>query len=241
LLLLAHIDVVDARRADWERDPFTLIEENGYLYGRGTADDKAMAAVFLDLMVRLKRERNFRPKRDLIMALTCGEETSNRVNGVDYLLQNRRELIDAAFAINEGPVGCYLRGQAAGLAGAGRREDPSGVHTHGHQSRSPIPAATPRARWRRMRSIAWPSPHRRSRSCPVADSAVKVKIIKRRSGSKAPELTDEVMGPVRKVAAKLWPGVPIAPSMTAAVPGRTQPDPKPSRGPATGNGSRGPT
>ena len=105
VLLLAHIDVVDAKRADWERDPFKLVEEGGFFYGRGAADDKAMAAVFLDLMLRLKQERGFKPKRDLIMALTCGEETSNRVNGVDYLLKNKRELIDAAFAINEGAGG----------------------------------------------------------------------------------------------------------------------------------------
>src|SRR5687767_14338404 len=74
VLLLAHIDVVDAKREDWERDPFTLIEENGFFYGRGSADDKSMAAVFLDLMIRLRQERNFRPSRDLVMALTCGEE-----------------------------------------------------------------------------------------------------------------------------------------------------------------------
>jgi len=105
VLLLAHIDVVDAKREDWERDPFTLIEENGFFYGRGSADDKSMAAVFLDLMIRLKQERNFKPRRDLIMALTCGEETSSRVNGVDYILKDRRELIDAAFALNEGAGG----------------------------------------------------------------------------------------------------------------------------------------
>jgi acetylornithine deacetylase/succinyl-diaminopimelate desuccinylase-like protein len=105
VLLLAHIDVVDAKRADWERDPFKLVEENGFFYGRGSIDDKAMGAVFLDLMIRLKQERGFRPKRDLILALTCGEETSHRVNGVDYLLQNERGLIDAAFAINEGAGG----------------------------------------------------------------------------------------------------------------------------------------
>src|SRR5688500_9248192 len=63
VLLLAHIDVVDARREDWERDPFKLIEENGFFYGRGSADDKAMAAVFLDLMIRLQQERNFNPDR----------------------------------------------------------------------------------------------------------------------------------------------------------------------------------
>ena len=105
VLLLAHIDVVNAKREDWERDPFRLVEENGYFYGRGASDDKAMAAVFLDLMIRLKQESSFRPRRDLVLALTCGEETSNRVNGVDFLLQNHRELIDADFALNEGAGG----------------------------------------------------------------------------------------------------------------------------------------
>jgi acetylornithine deacetylase/succinyl-diaminopimelate desuccinylase-like protein len=104
VLLLAHIDVVDARREDWERDPFTLVEENGYFYARGAADDKAMAAVFLDLMVRMKRE-NFRPRRTIRLALTCGEETSNRVNGVEYLLRNHRQWLQADFAINEGAGG----------------------------------------------------------------------------------------------------------------------------------------
>lgn len=104
VLLLAHIDVVNADRKDWERDPFTLVEENGFFYGRGTHDDKAMAAIFVDLMIRLKTE-NFRPRRTLKMALTCGEETSNRVNGVDYLLKNHRDLIQAGFAINEGAGG----------------------------------------------------------------------------------------------------------------------------------------
>jgi acetylornithine deacetylase/succinyl-diaminopimelate desuccinylase-like protein len=104
LLLLAHIDVVDARREDWERDPFTLVEENGYFYGRGAADDKAMASVFVDLMMRLRRE-NLRPRRTIKMALTCGEETSNRANGVDYLLTNHRQWLQADFAINEGAGG----------------------------------------------------------------------------------------------------------------------------------------
>jgi acetylornithine deacetylase/succinyl-diaminopimelate desuccinylase-like protein len=104
VLLLAHIDVVDARRDDWERDPFTLIEEDGFFYGRGAADDKAMAAVFVDMFINMRRE-NYRPRRTLRMALTCGEETSNRVNGVDYILQNHREWIQADFAINEGAGG----------------------------------------------------------------------------------------------------------------------------------------
>ena len=105
VLLLAHIDVVDAKRADWEREPFKLFEENGFFYGRGTADMKGQAAVWIDMMIRFKQDKAFKPSRTVKMALTCGEETSNRVNGVDYLLKTRRELIDADFALNEGGGG----------------------------------------------------------------------------------------------------------------------------------------
>ncbi|MBL8557813.1 MAG: M20/M25/M40 family metallo-hydrolase [Hyphomonadaceae bacterium] len=104
VLLLAHIDVVEARREDWTRDPFSFIEEDGYFYARGVADDKAMAAVFTDSLVRLKRA-NWRPRRDIKMALTCGEETSDTHNGVEYLLEHHRPLIEAGFAINEGAGG----------------------------------------------------------------------------------------------------------------------------------------
>jgi acetylornithine deacetylase/succinyl-diaminopimelate desuccinylase-like protein len=106
VLLLAHIDVVEANRADWKRDPFTLVEEDGFFYARGSSDDKAMAAVFVDMLVRLKQE-NYRPKRGIKLALTCGEETPNVFNGVSYLVENHRELIDAAFALNEGGGGRY--------------------------------------------------------------------------------------------------------------------------------------
>jgi acetylornithine deacetylase/succinyl-diaminopimelate desuccinylase-like protein len=104
LLLLAHIDVVEAKRADWVRDPFTLVEEDGYFYGRGTADDKAMAAIFVDAMMRYKKT-NYRPKHDIKLALTCGEETPNDFDGADYLVQHHKDLIDAALAINEGAGG----------------------------------------------------------------------------------------------------------------------------------------
>jgi acetylornithine deacetylase/succinyl-diaminopimelate desuccinylase-like protein len=104
VLLLAHIDVVDARREDWESDPYTLVEKDGFFIARGAVDDKSMAAAFTDIMIELKQE-GYRPRRDIRMALTCGEETSDRVNGVDYLLTNRRPLIDAALALNEGAGG----------------------------------------------------------------------------------------------------------------------------------------
>jgi acetylornithine deacetylase/succinyl-diaminopimelate desuccinylase-like protein len=110
LLLLAHLDVVEARREDWSFDPFTLLEKDGYFYGRGTSDDKAMAAIFVDTLVRLKRE-GFVPSRDLILALTADEElgSSSKYNGVRWLLANHRSLIEAGLVINEGGGG-ELRG-----------------------------------------------------------------------------------------------------------------------------------
>jgi acetylornithine deacetylase/succinyl-diaminopimelate desuccinylase-like protein len=104
MLLLGHLDVVEARREDWTRDPFTLIEENGYFYGRGTADMKGMDATWVDAMMRFK-QRGYHPKRTIKMALTCGEETSYAFNGADWLAKNRPELIAAAFALNEGGGG----------------------------------------------------------------------------------------------------------------------------------------
>jgi acetylornithine deacetylase/succinyl-diaminopimelate desuccinylase-like protein len=104
ILLLAHIDVVEANRADWERDPFTLVEENGFFFARGSSDDKAQAAVWVDTLARMKRE-GYRPKRTIKMALTCGEETAGAFNGAEYLAANYRDLIDAEFGLNEGAGG----------------------------------------------------------------------------------------------------------------------------------------
>lgn len=311
VLLLAHIDVVDARREDWERDPFKLVEENGFFYGRGSSDDKAMAAVFLDLMIRLKQEKTFKPKRDLIMALTCGEETSNRVNGVDYIVQNKRQLIDAAFAINEGAGGLlsdngkplvlqvqagekihqvyqmevtnpgghssrpvpdnaiyrlmgamdkvsklsfpiqitpvvreYFRVTGPLIGGetgaamtavaknpndqaalAAVMKDPSynaAVHTTcvatqieaGHAPNALPQRATATLSCRVMQGTT-PEQVKETLEKAVGDAEVKVSIVKRRDGSSPPELTDEIMNPVRETAKKMWPGVPIAPLMTA--------------------------
>jgi acetylornithine deacetylase/succinyl-diaminopimelate desuccinylase-like protein len=104
ILLIAHIDVVEAKRADWERDPFIMVEENGYFYGRGTADNKAQAAVWVDTLIRFKQQ-GYKPKRTVKVALTCGEETNGAFNGAQWLAENRRDLIDAAFALNEGGGG----------------------------------------------------------------------------------------------------------------------------------------
>ena len=102
MLLLAHLDVVEAKREDWSVDPFKLIEKDGYFYGRGSMDDKFMAAVFVANLIRYKQE-HYRPERDIIVALEADEEILD-VNavGMQWLLKNHRDLIDAEFALNEG-------------------------------------------------------------------------------------------------------------------------------------------
>ena len=110
ILLLAHLDVVAALRDDWTIDPFTFTEKDGYYYGRGTGDDKAMAAIWIANMIRMKKE-GFVPDRDLIVALTADEEGGDH-SGVEWLLANKRELIDAAYALNEGGGGFLKNGKA---------------------------------------------------------------------------------------------------------------------------------
>ncbi len=109
LLLLAHLDVVEAKREDWSLDPFAFTEKDGYYYGRGTSDDKAMAAIWIATLIRFKQD-GYVPDRDLIVALTADEETGN-FNGVSWLLKEHRDLIDAALALNEGGGGAMRNGK----------------------------------------------------------------------------------------------------------------------------------
>lgn len=105
VLLLAHLDVVEANRADWDRDPFKLVEEGGFYFARGSTDDKAQAAIFTDTLIRL-RQSGFIPRRTLKLALTCGEEGGpGSINGAEWLARNRPDLIAAGFALNEGGPG----------------------------------------------------------------------------------------------------------------------------------------
>jgi acetylornithine deacetylase/succinyl-diaminopimelate desuccinylase-like protein len=109
LLLLAHLDVVEAEREDWSFDPFVFFEDDGYFYGRGSSDDKAMAAIWVVNFIRM-RDEGLSPDRDLIIALTAGEESGVH-NGVEWLLENKRPLIDAAYCINEGGGGAIRNGR----------------------------------------------------------------------------------------------------------------------------------
>jgi acetylornithine deacetylase/succinyl-diaminopimelate desuccinylase-like protein len=104
ILLLAHIDVVEAKREDWSMDPFQFVERDGFFYGRGTGDDKAQAAIWIANLIQFKKE-GFKPDRDIIVALTADEEGGGPFNGVAWLLKNHRDLIDAEFALNEGGWG----------------------------------------------------------------------------------------------------------------------------------------
>jgi acetylornithine deacetylase/succinyl-diaminopimelate desuccinylase-like protein len=112
ILLLAHEDVVEAKREDWspDLDPYVFTEKDGYFYGRGTSDDKDQAAVWIANLIRMKRE-NFVPDRDIIVALTADEEGGGPYSGIIWLLKNHRDLIDAEFALNEGGNGEISHGK----------------------------------------------------------------------------------------------------------------------------------
>jgi acetylornithine deacetylase/succinyl-diaminopimelate desuccinylase-like protein len=111
MLLIAHLDVVEAKREDWAFDPFRLQEVDGYFRGRGSIDDKAMASIFVANLIDYRRE-GFKPDRDIILALTSDEELSDSPHdGAHWLLDHHRDLIDAEFAINEGGHGALRDGK----------------------------------------------------------------------------------------------------------------------------------
>jgi acetylornithine deacetylase/succinyl-diaminopimelate desuccinylase-like protein len=108
VLLLAHLDVVEARPEDWSFPPFKLTEKDGFFYGRGTSDDKDGATTLSSAVLRLRQE-NFKPDRDIILALTSGEEGGEVYNGVEWLLANRPELVKAAICLNADAGGVQKR------------------------------------------------------------------------------------------------------------------------------------
>jgi acetylornithine deacetylase/succinyl-diaminopimelate desuccinylase-like protein len=110
LLLLAHLDVVEAKRSDWSLDPFKLIEKDGYFYGRGTLDDKAMVAIFVDIFQRLRQQKTALD-RDVILALTADEEGGSD-DGAKWLVQTHRPLVDAEMVLNEGGGGRIRQGKS---------------------------------------------------------------------------------------------------------------------------------
>ena len=111
VLLIGHLDVVEARREEWTVDPFVFLEQDGYFYGRGTQDMKDGVAIMVTTLLRYRSE-GYRPDRDIILALTADEEGGN-ANGVDWLLKNRRDLVDAEFVINHDGGGVLLENDRA--------------------------------------------------------------------------------------------------------------------------------
>src|SRR5205807_1723686 len=111
ILIIGHLDVVEAERKDWTTDPFQFIEQGGYFYGRGTQDMKAADAILVTTFIRLLRE-GYRPNRDVILALTADEE-GGEYDGVEWLLKNHRDLVDAAFALNADAGGVTTAGGKA--------------------------------------------------------------------------------------------------------------------------------
>jgi acetylornithine deacetylase/succinyl-diaminopimelate desuccinylase-like protein len=317
ILLLAHIDVVEANRADWERDPFKLVEEDGFFYARGASDDKAQAAVWVDTLARYKTE-GFKPKRTIRMALTCGEETPDTFNGVQYLIANNRDLMDAEFVLNEGAGGrldekgtrvslgiqagekvyqdytlevtnkgghssapvkdnaiyhlsqglsrlgeydfpiklndavkanfeqmAKIEGGPSGAAMAAVAKDPANAEAVAVVARDPgrnsmmrttcvatmvnaghAPNALPQRAKANVNCRILPGESvesvRQTLVKVLADDAIKVTTVGEPSPvSPPPTLSKQIMGPVEKVAAKLWPGVPVVPVMaTGATDGR---------------------
>src|SRR2546423_10633986 len=108
ILLIGHLDVVEARPSDWARDPFRLVEENGYFYGRGTLDMKDGDASWVAALLRMKQE-GVVPDGDYLLALTAGEEGGGGYNGIQWLLANRRDILDAQYVLNADAGGGELR------------------------------------------------------------------------------------------------------------------------------------
>src|SRR5277367_5345014 len=98
VLFIGHLDVVEARREDWTTDPFQFVEKDGLYYGRGTQDMTESDAILVTTLLRLK-QAGYKPDRDLIVALTADEE-GGKSNGVDWLLRNHRDLVEAAYVLN---------------------------------------------------------------------------------------------------------------------------------------------
>ena len=107
ILLIGHLDVVEARREDWSVDPFEFLEKDDYFYGRGTQDMKSGDAILVTTFIRLKKE-NYQPDRDVILALTADEE-GGKANGIDWLLKNHQDLIAAEYVLNSDGGGIYTR------------------------------------------------------------------------------------------------------------------------------------
>jgi acetylornithine deacetylase/succinyl-diaminopimelate desuccinylase-like protein len=232
ILLLAHTDVVEAKREDWSMDPFQFMERDGFFYGRGTGDDKAQAAVWLANLIQYKRE-GFKPDRDIIVALTADEEGGGPYNGVDWLLKNHRDLIDADFALNEGGWGEESKGkkisndlQVSEKYVLNYRFE---VRNKGGHSSMPVhdnaiyhlagalqrlgdfgfPLKTNEVTAAYFQQMA------KIETGPIKDDLAKVSVKQMGDFGKAPAspMRSDVLKAVSEITTRMWPGVPTVPIM----------------------------
>src|SRR5205807_392535 len=230
LLLLAHLDVVEALRADWKTDPFVLQESDGFFTARGSIDDKSMAAAFVSILSQLKRE-GFRPKRDIILALTADEERGDvPSNGVYWLVNNKRELLEAEFGINEGGGGELaqdMRAVASGHADAQAYDRLSSSALYNALLRTTCVATMLRAG---HAENALPQSATATVNCRIlphddaaavdaevrrlADPKVEVKETNAPLASPPSPLRADLMKLVEGLTQEMFPGVPVVPSMS---------------------------
>src|SRR5438094_973683 len=212
ILLLAHIDVVEARREDWSVDPFTLLERDGFFYGRGTLDVKDGAAILVATLARLKQE-GYRPNRDLILALTTGEEGGSDYNGVAWLLANHRDLIDAAFVINMDagdPVVLNGKRLMRTVQASEKVYVTFKLEVHNAGGHSSLPTKD-NAIYRLLHASALEEV-KRTLNRGVDDTAVVGSVVTAAPPSPPSPLKPEIMDPVERVTKRLW-NIPVVPVM----------------------------
>src|SRR5947209_5183561 len=222
VLVFAHLDVVPARRADWSVDPFTFLEQDGYFYGRGTTDDKVGDAILVADFIRLKRA-GFRPTRDLILVLTGDEETAGSC--IAWLVAKHRDLIDAEFALNTDAGGGVLKDppDSAGLARLSalpfynsklRTTCVATMLTAGHAENALPQAARATVNCRILPGEPASDVEATLRRL-AADDRISVSTVYVPIPSPPSPLTPAIMGPLERLVADQFPGVPIVPVMEA--------------------------
>src|SRR5919197_510315 len=238
ILLLAHIDVVEAKREDWSMDPFKPAEKDGYFYGRGSGDDKAMASIFVANLIRYRQE-GYRPERDIIVALTTDEEIgdANKL-GIQWLIANQRALIDAEFALNEGagvglkngrPIRNGVQTSEKNYVDYSLEVKNSGGHISGPRKDNAIYRLaeglarlgkydfpiklneTTRVWFERGEPIAEVTATLKR---VLADDAIEVKQAGDFGSAGPSPLRPDIMQPIEKLTAQFWPGIPVIPSMS---------------------------
>src|SRR5216684_3756038 len=243
VMLLGHLDVVEAKREDWERDPFKLVEESGYFYARGASDDKAMVAVFVANLIRYGRE-GYRPERDLILVATCDEEIiPSNFSGIVYLLKKNGNHLRMTIQAGEKVFQTYqLEVTNPGGHSSVPVKDNAIYHLAGGLARLAATALN-NSTFRTTcvatmleaghATNALPQRARATVNCrilpgePVAEvqktlarvmanDKIRITPTHEPTLSPAPPLTREIVGPVETVSAQMWPGVPVVPTLLVA-------------------------